>query len=369
MLWSLVAVGLLVLSSAALAMLGAKRAPPAPAPPVAPTPVTATPPELSSEPEPAREHLRVLAGVLLLERGGRADADGLLVLAEAPEPAGRARWLLALDPATGGERWRRPLDPGIAPESVLRLPLGDTLVVALPQELWGLEPESGRTVWQRVPSSAPVRACVHGRDFGLLDATHSLSAYSGTTGSPLAFGPSACSPAYDSSADAPNFEFVDASVAARWLPREPRLHPLRGLSPHQGTAEVVLGTEADSGSASLAVVTRQRLLWQANVANESPALARWTSPPLASVRLERVVVPYVWKRSLLLSAFDLATGERRWTTPLPSPSGGVDDVAAGGEGALAISRGGHVAYRAPTGELFGLDLDTGAIEWKLGGDA
>jgi len=348
-------VGFAVLTLALVGALSASGPSPRPQPP-APSPV---PSPVVESPPPPRERLRALAGLVLLERESREDA--FLALVTPLDGSANERWLTARDPATGRELWRRPLGGSDAPERILRIPLDDTLIVALPNELLGLDAATGQSAWQRARTTAAVHACAAEREFGLVGADQSFAAYSITTGSPATLKRAACEGVYASNADAPNFEFVDAAKAARWLPSGAGFEVKRGLLPRHGSAEVVLGAERN-GAASAGVVTGRRWLWQANVANEDPELGRLTTPPLAAVREECVVVPFVAKSGVTLTAFGLESGERRWTTPLPAAN-----AAGAGEGSseLAISRGGHVAYRAGSGEFWVLNLETGAIEWTL----
>jgi outer membrane protein assembly factor BamB len=349
------AVGVAVLVLALVSALSAptpKRAPKPPAPSPSPQQALETPPT-------PRERLRALAGVVLLEPESRADA--LVALVTPLEGEASARWLTAREPATGRELWRRSLEGSVAVERILRIPLADTLIVALPNELFGLDAGTGQSVWQRARTTAAVRACAAEREFGLVGADQSFAAYSITTGSPATLKRAACDDVYASNADAPNFEFVDAEKAARWLPKGAGFEAKRGLLPRHGSAQVVLGAESN-GAASAGVVSGRRWLWQANVASEDPELARLTTPPLAAVREECVVVAFAAKSGVALTALGLESGERRWTTPLSSGDAAGD---AAGSSELLISRGGHVAYRAASGEFWVLSLETGAIEWTL----
>lgn len=351
-------VGAGVSMTAVVLAVNLSRAPdPAPRPPPTSDPA---PTAMVEKPTPKpRERLQALAGVVLVEEDNRADA--FLILATPLEGNAEHRWLTARDPASGSELWHRPIDVADAPERILRIPFGATLVVALSNELWGLDAGTGQSSWQRVRTTAAVRACASGGEFGLVGANGDFAAYTITTGSPVSIKRAACNDVYASNADAPNFEFVDAARTARWLPSGDGFRTKRGLQPRHGSAQVVLGAESN-GAASVGVVTGRRWLWQANVASEDPELARLTTPPLAAVREERVVVPFVAKTGVVLTALDLESGERRWTTPLPQTT---DAGAATGGSELAVSRGGHVAYRAGSGEFWVLSLDTGAIEWTL----
>lgn len=346
-------VGFALLMLAMVSALSASSPAPRPVPP-APTP---TPSPVVESPPPPRQRLRALSGLVLIEQDDRADA----FLALVTPLEGGGRWLTAREPATGRELWRRPLDGPDAPERILRIPLGDTLIVALPDELLGLDSGTGQSAWQRARSAAAVRACAGEHDFGLVGADQSFAAYSITTGSPATLERAACDAVYASNGDAPNFDFVDAAKAVRWLPNGATFEVKRGLLPRHGSAQVVLGAES-GGAASAGVVTGRRWLWQANVANEDPALARLTAPPLAAVREECVVIAFVAKSGVALTALGLESGERLWTTPLAQKSAAGADS---GSSELAISRGGHVAYRAASGELWVLSLATGAIEWTL----
>ncbi len=313
--------------------------------------------------------MRALPGLLLLEEGGEHDA--LLLLVEPLAGAPRQRQLTARDASSGREWWRRPVEREGPAQQLRTLQVGKTLVVMLPHLLWGLDPQSGRMLWQRALDAAPARSCASGRDFGLIDEKGGFAAYSSATGSPSALARAACAPVYDSHSDAPNFAFIDAASATRWLPRDDEFAVERGLLPSRGTAQVVLGTPKSGASrdtANVGVLSGRRWLWQANVANEAPDGARFTTPPLAAVRGERVVVPYVTEGGVVLTALELASGERRWTTALPGSTSVTSSAPSGSEnqaGELAISRRGHAAYRQASGKLWVLSLDTGAIEWSL----
>ncbi len=321
------------------------------------TPVVADPPLVAEPVE--RERLRALSGLVLLEREDKSDA--FLVLVTPLDGGGNARWLSAREPANGRELWRRRLDVTDRAERILRIPFGDTLVVALPEELWGLDAATGESSWQRARTTAAVRACEKAPAFGLLGADGSFAAYSITTGSPVSLERARCPGVYSSQGDAPNFAFVAGESATRWLPNKAGFVVTRGLQPRHGSAQVVLGAEPN-GTASVGVLTGRHWLWQANVANEAPERASFTTPPLAAVREACVVVAYGWKSSVMLTALDLESGERRWTTSLAANREARADAGAS---ELAISRGGHVAYRAGSGEFWVLSLETGAIAWTL----
>jgi PQQ-like domain len=345
------------------------RPPPPPTLPSTGELATATPsaPDTRAA-EPACERLRALPGLVLV--GQNHDADALLLVVEPVTTANKLRRLTARDPASGRELWSRPLEFEGPVEQILSIPIAEKLVVAMPNRVWGLDPETGQMSWERATTSAPERACARGRDFGLIDAKLGFSAFSAVTGAPTALARAACEPIYDSRSDAPNFAFADAATAIRWLPENDDFVVTRGLLPQRGAAEVVLGiqkNEAGAGSASVGVVSSRRWLWQANVANEAPSSAEFTTPPLAAVRERRVVVPYVSGQHVALTGLELTSGERLWTTVLPEASDSRSNapVAEGSQSELAVARGGHVAYRTAKGELTVLNLDTGAIEWTL----
>jgi hypothetical protein len=352
-----------------LATLNALQRPPPPTLRSTAEPTTATPAIADTRPaEPACERLHALSGLVLVRQND--DADALLLVVEPVTTADKQRKLSARDPSSGRELWSHPVEFEGPAEQILRIPMAETLVVAMPNRLWGLAPDDGQMSWERTTTSAPEQACAHGRDFGLIDAAQSFSAYSAVTGSPTSLARPACEPVYDSRSDAPNFTFVDAATAARWLPQGDGFVVTRGLLPRQGAAQVVLGTqkdEAGSGSASVGVLSGRRWLWQANVANAAPSTASFTTPPLAAVREKRVVVPYVSNQRVALTGLELTTGERLWTTVLPESHDGPSSapVARGSQSELAVARGGHAAYRTASGDLTVLNLDTGVIEWTL----
>ncbi len=336
-------------------VLSEPKASPRPSPLASET--TATP--IASTPAPPREWLRALSGLVLIDVDDRTDA--FLVLATPLEGGGAERWLTAREPRSGRELWKRPLETTAAAENILRIPLGESIIVALPDAVWRLDAATGSSDWQRPRPTNAARACANGNAFALIDATGELTAYSVANGSPVALQRGSCADVYASNADAPNFAFVDAAKAARWLPSGAGFKVKRGLLPRHGSAKVVLGTDAN-GAVSVGVLDGARFLWQANVANEDPELATLTTPPLAAAREECVVVAYVAKSNVVLSAFGLESGERRWSTALPSMSGASDATVAG---ELAISRDGHVAYRAGSGGFWVLNLLNGAVDWTL----
>ncbi|HTQ06335.1 MAG TPA: PQQ-binding-like beta-propeller repeat protein [Polyangiaceae bacterium] len=330
-------------------------------PGVSPTASAASVTRIASTPAPPRERLRALAGVVLIELDARTDA--FLVLATPLEGGGAERWLSAREPRSGRELWKRPLATTAAAENILRVPFGESVVVAQPGEVSRLDAATGSSDWQHPRTTNSVRACASGNAFGLLDAARELTAYSVANGSPVALRRESCGDVYASNAGTPNFAFVDAAEAARWLPSGSGFEVKRGLLPRQGSTKLVLGAEA-SGAASVGVLDGGRFLWHANVANEHPELAKLTSPPLAAARDDCVVVAYVANSNVVLSGFGLQSGERRWSTALPSLNGASDATVAG---ELAISRDGHVAYRAGSGEFWVLNVLNGAVDWTLHG--
>jgi hypothetical protein len=363
----------LVIFVATLAALRVLSRPPPPLPPPPPdfTSTLATRAPSTSDTraaEPACERLRALSGLVLVpQEGGR---DVLLLVVEPLTTANTQRKLTARDPSSGRELWSRSLEFEGPVEQILRIPLDEKLVVAMPNRLWGLDPKDGQMSWERATTSAPVRSCARDRVFGLFDATRGFSSYSAVTGAPTFLPRAACEPIYDSRAEAPNFAFFDAATVTRWLPPGDGFVVARGLSPRAGEVQIVLGTQKDAAgtsSASVGMVANRHWLWQANVANEAPSAASFTTPPLAAVREKRVVVPYVSNQHVALTAIDLPTGERRWTTVLPESTDGRSStpVAEGSQNELAMALRQHVAYRTASGELTVLNLETGAIEWTL----
>ncbi len=361
---SLLVAGCVVLAAAFAAFRVVGRPPP----PRSPVVLALAPPATAkTAPEATCERLRALSGLVLVPQND--DADALLLVVEPFTTPNEQRRLTARDPSNGHELWSRPIAFEGPAEQILRIPLADALVVALPNRLWGLDPASGQTAWEHETASTPEQSCARGRDFGLIDVALAFSAYSAVTGSPTSLARAACEPIYDSRSDGPNFAFVDAATAARWLPPGDRFAVTRGLLPRRGAAQVVLGMQASEAGApaSVGVVAGKRWLWQAHVANEAPGAASFTTPPLAAVREQRVVVPYIAQQHVALTGLELNTGERLWTTALPESNDGHSSapVAQSGQNELVVARGGHAAYRAASGDLTVLNLDTGAIEWTL----
>ena len=86
---------------------------------------------------------------------------------------------------------------------------------------------------------------------------------------------------------------------------------VRALVPDVGTARVLLGHKNEGGA--LAVASKSKLLWSVPLSASSPDDGVLPETPRASVRQNRVIVPFHAKggASLRLAAFDLATGRRR----------------------------------------------------------
>jgi outer membrane protein assembly factor BamB len=119
---------------------------------------------------------------------------------------------------------------------------------------------------------------------------------------------------------------------------------------------------------ALGVASGRKWLWQADLASSVGETARWLDPPLAVVRSDTLVVPYVTTEGAKLAAFTLPTGKLVWAQALPKVA--VDDT--GGVGSqrtapeLSISLARRIFYRTQEGRLWVLNLDSGILEWSLG---
>jgi outer membrane protein assembly factor BamB len=113
----------------------------------------------------------------------------------------------------------------------------------------------------------------------------------------------------------------------------------------------------------VAVASRKAWLWSARLGKASAADARLLSPPLAAVRNERVVVPYVLgdRSELHLASLELGSGRLVWDRLLSADF--AESSAADAE--LRISRSGLIYFSSGLGQLWALGSDGQPI-WKLG---
>jgi hypothetical protein len=324
--------------------------PPSSAPDTKPTPAP------DAEPPP-----RVLSGLLLVPRAGSRGAENLVAAVEAG--SGRERWLGAFDGATGEVLWRWPLDPsqpGLA--DALRSVIDGMLLVASPTTVYALSPETGALSWSRGTGGPALGLCSGDGFAGLSFPNRRFVAFSVATGSSVDGRPDACTEALTSKSIAPNFSVVEGGALEPPLPGRAPLDVQRALVPHKGTARVLLGTDA-SGLARVAVASRERWLWDAGLGRGEAKRARLLSPPLAAVRNERVVVPYVLANpgELRLASLELASGRLIWDEALTTRD--VDALAPNAE--LRLSRAGTIYFSNGKGQLWVVGFDAQPA-WKLG---
>lgn len=333
--------------------------------------VSATTGEVSAESETARgrEALRVLPGSIVME--GDAQPNDLLAVLEPWANTAGQRWLARVNARTGEIEWRNAIDANLAPHAIIRTIVGDAVVVATPTQLLAFDAQSGHIRWKRGLGSAPLNLCSAKAGLGVIDAANRVSIYSLATGFPTLNGQ--CAATYSSNFGAPNFTPTDATGAAPWLPKRTSFVAQRALLPLHGTAQVFIGLDKNPSSPqdrvpALGVASGRKWLWQADLASSVGETARWLDPPLAVVRSDTLVVPYVTTEGAKLAAFTLPTGKLVWAQALPKVA--VDDT--GGVGSqrtapeLSISLARRIFYRTQEGRLWVLNLDSGILEWSLG---
>jgi len=336
-----------------------------------PTPLaTAVPPRSPSsapdvKPAPAPDPgppPRVLSGLLLVPAARGRDAENLVAAVEEAG-SGRERWLGAFDGATGEVLWRWRLDPsqpGLA--DALRSVIDGMLLVASPSTVYALSPETGALSWSRDTGGRALGLCSGNGFAGLSFPNRRFVAFSVATGSSVDGRPDACAEALTSKSVAPNFSVVEGSALEPPLPGRAPLDVQRALVPHKGTAQVLLGTDA-SGLARVAVASRERWLWDAGLGRGEAKRARLLSPPLAAVRNERVVVPYVLADpgELRLASLELASGRLIWDEALTTRD--VEARAPNAE--LRLSRAGTIYFSNGKGQLWVVGFDAQPA-WRLG---
>jgi len=224
-----------------------------------------------------------------------------------------------------------------------------------------LNPESGETLWTR-DSGGPIRELCTGNGFaGLVFPDGRRAAFSITTGATLRDRTDACEPAVTSRSVAPNFTMVDGQGIQPPLP--PRA-PFRGgvarvLVPHKGTARVALAS--DRLAASVAVAGRKSWVWSTRLAEGKSGVPRFLVPPLAAVRSERVVVPYVLDAELRLASLELGSGRLAWDRSLTSKSAQAEAPDA----ELRVSQHGAIYFSDGRGRLWAIAFDSGSA-WTWG---
>jgi outer membrane protein assembly factor BamB len=315
---------------------------------------------------------------MLLLNTGDDSIEDVLVLASELGAAAEQRCWLALDGATGRELWRYRLPVG-QKHSPLAVMTDSLLLLTSDTQLTALDPFSARVVWRQPLKGAVESLCateayvaVRYSETAQQHKSPGLEAFTTTSGTAvLARSAKSCTPAYSTRSAGPNFSYVEGSALRAWLPKTHNFHVQRGLLPNQGSARVVLGTgplravPSASGPAALGVIANRRWLWQGLVAAESAGVPRLLDPPQAAVRQERIVVPHLLMGdpALRVASFELANGRWQWERRLEHLPDAFASKASGT--ALAISRTGQIFVRTPTGRLFALDLESGAVRWQL----
>jgi hypothetical protein len=115
--------------------------------------------------------------------------------------------------------------------------------------------------------------------------------------------------------------------------------------------------------AAVAVATSRAWVWSARLAQGRSGTPRFLVPPLAAVRNERVVVPYVLepRTELRLASFELSSGRLAWDVSLSTER--VKAEAPDAE--LRISRLGTIYFADGGGRLWATTFDSRPA-WSLG---
>jgi hypothetical protein len=346
----------------ALYLIVWRQAQPSPLPTAVPPRPGSTLPDVKppkvpdSEPPP-----RVLPGLLLVPAARARDSEDLLAVVE-DAGSGKKRWLGAFDGATGNVRWRWPLDRDASLADAPRSVIDGMLLVAGPNTVYALSPETGDLSWSRDTGGRVESLCSGDGFAGLSFPSRRFVAFSVATGSSVDGRPEACREALSSKSVAPNFAVVDGGALSPPLPSRAPLDVQRALVPHKGTARVLLGTDA-SGLARVAVASRERWLWDARLGRGDANRARLLRPPLAAVRNERIVVPYALTNpgELRLASLELASGRVVWDRALSTHD--VETRAPDAE--LRLSRAGTIYFSNGKGQLWVVGFDAQPA-WKLG---
>jgi putative pyrroloquinoline-quinone binding quinoprotein len=312
-------------------------------------------------PQPAS---RSWPGLLLVPAVHGSSGEDLIALLGEVGPNG-PRWLGALAGATGELLWQRPLAPDPELGQGARTWVDGMLVVTSPSKVFGLNPESGETSWVRNTGAPPSELCAGQGFAGLRFPNERFVAFAVATGSAAVGSPEACKPLITSRSAAPNFALVEGPALDPPLPGRSPLRVQRALVPHQGSVRVLLGSELVAASARVAVASRKAWLWSARLGRADAADARLLSPPLAAVRNERVVVPYVLGEGseLRLASLELGSGRLVWDRSL---SRGFSDSSTA-DAELRISRSGLIYFSSGLGRLWALESDGRPI-WTLGAE-
>lgn len=303
------------------------------------------------------------------------EGEDLILLEEERGPEAR-RWLVARDGPTGDEVWRRPFasDPALA--DAPRALLEAVLLVPEAEKLLGVSPDSGETLWARELGALPSAVCRGQGYAGLRLSDGAFQAFAVATGSRVDGEGKTCEDVVTSRSVAPNFSLVEGAALERLAPGRPPLQVVRGLVPHAGTARVLLGTDSPepvraggaARGARVAVASGKRWLWDARLGRGNADQARLLSPPLAAVRRERVLVPYVSMSApeLRLASLELGSGRLVWDVSISSDgvsSDGAEQTTDRAE--LRISHSGEVYFFNGVGQLWVIGVD-GRPAWSLG---
>jgi outer membrane protein assembly factor BamB len=259
--------------------------------------------------------------------GGPVVADGVVVLALADRAAGDDGAIVALDLATGAERWRHrtrapvPSAPAIADGMVV---FGEATGA-----VEALDLATGAPRWRyALGDGLPVRATSLWSAPTIADGLVHVTVQGRLAALELATG------------------------APRWTKKPPLVDPWLGT---QAPITVV-------GGAALVTFNRDLGLSSWEAATGAPRWANISNATLAINAAPLVAgdAAYVVSVRGDLSALDLATGERRWSVPL-TPGGfdwgySVTATPAYADGRLFVATQWH--------RLHAIDAATGAVRWQ-----
>jgi eukaryotic-like serine/threonine-protein kinase len=296
----------------------------------------------------------VRSGMLVFD----VDADDVPDVIAVFDRAGvvPAPLLAAISGRDGRELWRAA--PGDT-ESERRALVANTLFLVRDSgEVTGLDARTGARLWAQ-PAPVPVGdLCAGARDLGVHGPGASLWRLSASTGARVDPDPGdPCGHAYTSVGDGPNFTVAAGAEAVRLagsaqVVAAAGVELRRVLVPVVGSARVILGDDTAGHGAVVAVVAGGKVLWRASVATATPADARFSEGVRASVRHNRLFVPYSLAGSdrPRVAAFDLPTGRRIWDTELTGERAEVIEVAAANDGRVFVrTQAGHLWTLAPDG--------------------
>jgi outer membrane protein assembly factor BamB len=300
-----------------------------------------------------------MEGILVTDVGGDGREDIVDVFATGKDGS---PWLGAVSGADGHVFWKNEDAVSRAGAGSLRALVGSELVVVdggTAVEV--IHPSDGTIAWRQLVPSTVVEICDNSSVLEVRLLQGELLSFDLANGHAASVAPGVCTAAYTSKSAGPNFRSLNNVELAASLRGQTTV--LKSLVPFVGTARVLLAEEQTTGAPVVAVVSGDKLLWQGPVAAEGTS-AKFLDTPVATVRYNRVVVPYVLRGGgasvLRVAAFDLARGDRVWDSDIPHES-------EGGRADIAISRDRQVFFRTPSGRLVAFDLGTSAYRSLVGG--